>query len=519
MKNKILILGGLLLFLVGCTKNNFDSEHLGEGKPSISNASVVASANFGDSIRFSAKVGDESIPLSTLKAQLYFSDVMVSETVIRTKEYGEYNGKIFVPMIAKTPEGTATLKLVAQNIGQVITEQKFDLALSYADYPYLTLITESGKEYKMSKVKKHEYVATDNFPKSLNAIIRADKVTENGSTIYFGWDSEIVIGSKNWIPFTNMKEGNYEVSFNIETLEAAPFIKMLFDGKELHYVSEGVFEIDAEVTKNQIIEIKGIPDFEKMKLAEERISRAGDNSIKFLAPDGKYRFTFDFNNNTLGVYFIKMMFAGKALTELSDGLFEVEFNAIQNQVIEVKDIPTFKDMILDVDYMEKTKENNVKFLPMEGTYKATFNFKDNYVSIVRFVNEKPATLSEDGHGAIYILGTGMGKPSLKNEPGWNPGQGYAVAEIASKVYQVTLVAGKSIKSDSFGFKFFHQDGWAGGEFSKGTYTYTEVYSITNTDGGDLTLQTDKLLEEGATYVFTMDINKGNDKGVLTIVKK
>ena len=54
---------------------------------------------------------------STLKAQLYFSDEMVSETVIRTKVSGqEYNGKIYVPYLANIPNGTATLKFILQNI-------------------------------------------------------------------------------------------------------------------------------------------------------------------------------------------------------------------------------------------------------------------------------------------------------------------------------------------------------------------------------------------------------------------
>lgn len=78
------------------------------GNPTMDFQAEPSSALFGDSLPFTIKASDADVPLSTLKAQLYFSDEMVSETVIRTKVSGqEYNGKIYVPYLANIPNGTS----------------------------------------------------------------------------------------------------------------------------------------------------------------------------------------------------------------------------------------------------------------------------------------------------------------------------------------------------------------------------------------------------------------------------
>ena len=87
------------------------------GNPTMDFQAEPSSALFGDSLPFTIKASDADVPLSTLKARLYFSDEMVSETIIRTKVNGQdYTGKIYVPYLANIPNGTATLKFILQNI-------------------------------------------------------------------------------------------------------------------------------------------------------------------------------------------------------------------------------------------------------------------------------------------------------------------------------------------------------------------------------------------------------------------
>lgn len=64
------------------------------GNPTMDFQAEPSSALFGDSLPFTIKASDADVPLSTLKARLYFSDEMVSETIIRTKVNGQdYTGK------------------------------------------------------------------------------------------------------------------------------------------------------------------------------------------------------------------------------------------------------------------------------------------------------------------------------------------------------------------------------------------------------------------------------------------
>lgn len=64
------------------------------GNPTMDFQAEPSSALFGDSLPFTIKASDADVPLSTLKARLYFSDEMVSETIIRTKVNGQdYTGE------------------------------------------------------------------------------------------------------------------------------------------------------------------------------------------------------------------------------------------------------------------------------------------------------------------------------------------------------------------------------------------------------------------------------------------
>jgi hypothetical protein len=119
---------------------------------------------FGDSLPFTVGVSDADVPLSTLKAQLFFGDEKVSETVIRTKTNADYSGKIFIPYYADIPNGTATLKLVLQNINFTITEKEYDLSVTRPDFEYLTFVT-SDAEYRMERVAPYQYELQGTFPR------------------------------------------------------------------------------------------------------------------------------------------------------------------------------------------------------------------------------------------------------------------------------------------------------------------------------------------------------------------
>lgn len=60
---------------------------------------------------------------------------------------------------------------------------------------------------------------------------------------------------------------------------------------------------------------------------------------------------------------------------------------------------------------------------------------------------KPAKLQDDGTGAIWAIGKGIGKPSVtSSEVGWEPSKALCLAQVASKKYQLTLKAGETLKT-------------------------------------------------------------------------
>ena len=68
--------------------NSCNDDEFLPGNPSMEIKAENADALFGDSLPFTIKASDVDVPLSTLKAQLFYGEEQVSETVIRTKTSG-----------------------------------------------------------------------------------------------------------------------------------------------------------------------------------------------------------------------------------------------------------------------------------------------------------------------------------------------------------------------------------------------------------------------------------------------
>ena len=157
------------------------------GNPVMDIKTETASACFGDSLAFTVNASDADVPLSTLKAQLYFGEEMVSETVIRTKVSGEdYTGKIYVPFYKDVPNGTATLRYVLQNIHFTITEQTVNVQCTRPQWDHLLLVAEDGTQYAMPRTGENQYAVTASFPQKLNAYILAPAYGTAGNEMTFG---------------------------------------------------------------------------------------------------------------------------------------------------------------------------------------------------------------------------------------------------------------------------------------------------------------------------------------------
>lgn len=439
----ILALAGILA-LNSCSDDEFLS-----GNPDMEFRAGKLNALFGDSLPFTIKASDVDVPLSALKARLFYGEELVSETVIRTKTSGsDYTGKVFVPYYPNVIDGRATLKFILQNIHFTITEMEQEVVLSRPDFPYLTLVDEMGEEYLMKKQSLYNYSVTGRFPQDLKARIKTPKVGENGNELKFGWDNsnQIAVGENtNPIGFSGTADKAYDVTFNTLTYEVGPTVQVTFDGEKMVALDANSYSIQKSLTQGQSIVITGI-----------------------------------------------------------------ETNS----------------WWINSDYFKKEANGALTFLPVDGKYRVVADMKLKNFNVTRMNGDNDATLTDDGHGAIWMMGWGVGSPSMDYQFGWDAGANYCVPEISSKKYQFTGVAGpekgsafgQRFRTDYVSCKFFFQNGY-GGEFSQLTIASDGSESLIKlTSGGNIELIEGVLLKQDATYVLTVDLTAGNSKGIVSLKK-
>lgn len=308
----MVLLAGMLI-LGSCEKDEVKKV----GNPVIESKTEFTSAHFGDSLEFTVNVSDAEVPLSTVKAQLFFSEEMVSETVIRTKTNGDYSGKIYVPYYANIPNGTATLKLVLQNISQTITEKQYDLALTRPDFPYLTLVT-SEEEYRLERTDLYEYTLDEQLPAKVSGYLKAPAVGDQGNELTFGWeDDAIVEGSTNNIPFSNSSSGQYAITFNTFDYHASPFIiAYAINGAVMQRVDDEHFKLDATFDHHEELIIDGIEDLENWWIDPDFIKKDDQGKFFFVPQTGNYRITADFS---LKYFAVEALHNGEPATLQADG--------------------------------------------------------------------------------------------------------------------------------------------------------------------------------------------------------
>lgn len=432
-------LAGVLTF------HSCSDDDVAPGNPVMTAKTEFSDALYGDSLPFTISASDVDVPLSTLKAQVYYDEEMVSETVIRTKTNNDYSGKVFIPFYANVPSGKATLKFVLQNIHFTTTEKEYLLPLSRPDFPYLTFVS-GDDEYRLDREALYQYSVTDNFPQKIKGYIKSPKVGANGNELTFGLENGVIVQGAltDEITFSNSNAGNYPIRFNTYTFVASPFVKLMLNDKEMEMIDDDNYKMDLALEAGQELVFSGIPNFE--------------------------------------------------------------------------------DWWIDPDFFKKKGDNTLSFLPISGSYRVVINFKFEYIYAEALKDGEPATLQADGTGAIWVIGDGIGKPSVSaNQVNWTTEKALCMAPLGSGKYQITVVGGQSVKTTDINFKFFHQKGW-GGEFKSDAITTTSdiVYvgdGSNGRDSGNLGVVAGKSLEDGETYVFTIDLALGNNNAVLSVVKK
>lgn len=283
----------LFTLLYSCKEDEFIVA-IGGGSPTIEVKTAPTASFMGDSLQFTVNVKDQGVALSTLKAQLLFSGEVVAEKIIRTKDYAEYSGKLFVPFLKNIPNGTAALKFTLENVELVKKELEQEVAITRPDFPFINLVTAT-KTYKMNRVALNKYELTENLPFKVSGYLQAPKFGANGNDINFGWESEAVTqGIIQNIPFSNSVSGVYTISFNTLTYEAAPFIiGYAFNGEGMKQINDNLYSVDLQIEKDKEIVIDGIEDVATWTVDGDFVRKDG-SKFSFNALTGKYRFYANF---------------------------------------------------------------------------------------------------------------------------------------------------------------------------------------------------------------------------------
>lgn len=305
----------LTALMASCKDDNVKNP----GNPVMDITGNLGSACFGDTLRFEIKASDDQVPLSTIHAELYFDSEMVAEQVIRTKVSGEtYPVAVYVPYIANIPDGNANLRLTLQNINFTTTEKIYEVAISHADYPYLTFVSDEGMEYRMERVSMYNYEVTDNFEAQMPGKIVAPAAGGATDEVIWGYESsEIKVNASKSIPFTNGGAGTYTISFNTYTMEGAPFTSLSINGTMLEQIEDDIYQVDlSNLAKGDQLTLEGFPNFEEWWLNPDYFESNPDGTFSFMAYNGNYRIIA---NMKLKYFQVVKLVGGAPGTLSSDG--------------------------------------------------------------------------------------------------------------------------------------------------------------------------------------------------------
>ncbi len=254
------------------------------------------------------------------------------------------------------------------------------------------------------------------------------------------------------------------------------------------------------------------------------ITQGVTESIPFSSSTGG-AYTVSFNTKTYqATPFFEILINDEKLKMIDKENYEADINLTQGAELKVEGLDNLANWWIDTDYLTQKTPGVYTFVPISGKYRINANLKLKYFRIEALDGNSPATLKEDGTGAIWIIGQYIGKPSITTkEVGWNTSNALCMAPIGNKKHQITVVGGETINTDEINFNFFHQKGWGGSFISTNMTTTSDIIFIgdgkNGRDNGNLGILPNLKLETGATYIFTVDVAAGIDKAVLTVKKK
>lgn len=259
---------------------------------------------------------------------------------------------------------------------------------------------------------------------------------------------------------------------------------------------------------------------------------------KTLELGGIYRFTIDVSGGTMAAVLTvehdgnqplpaaDLQINGTKMAQLDADNYQLDLDLTQGQTLTFGGADMFTPAWINPDFFEAVSAASAKVIPVSGKYRISANLATKVIDalVLNADGSGLATLSDDGHGAVYFIGYGIGSPAAADEPGWTTEKGVCVPEAAPGIYKMTAQAGKEgstvlgqrFRVSGWDGKFFGARGWA----DLGALTSTlGTEALLDVSKGNINMAADVTLEEGADYELTLDCTGGKNAPVLTFVKK
>lgn len=393
----------------------------------------------------------------------------------------------------------------------------------------LTFLPMSGM-YKVTANFKHSYLRIE----AMKSATELATLNEDGSGAIWAIGGMSVgkptlKNAASWSPeqggmcLARVADKKYQLTF----VAGVSIDASSFDFKFFHQKTwGGEFGGDDILTASDLVKIS---DSGNLGLAEGKTLDMG----------GIYRFTVDISGgNTAAVLTVEKVgeqelppaditVNGTKMTQLDMDNYQVDLDLTQGQTLTLGGADAFSPAWINPDFFEAASATSVKLVPVSGKYRITANLATKVIDalVLNADGSGLATLSDDGHGAVYFIGYGIGSPAAADEPGWTTEKGVCVPEAASGIYRMTAqagvegstVLGQRFRVSGWSGKFFKNRGWDGlGTFSLAAGTEA-FFSIAG--DGNIEIAQGVTLEEGATYELTLDVTGGNDHPVVSLVKK
>lgn len=427
-----------------------------------------------------------------------------------------------------TQNQTYTLTGVSDFAGWDIDRDFFERA-DESNPEALTFLPMSGM-YKVTANFKHSYLRIE----AMKSATELATLNEDGSGAIWAIGGMSVgkptlKNAASWSPeqggmcLARVADKKYQLTF----VAGVSIDASSFDFKFFHQKTwGGEFGGDDISTASDLVKIS---DSGNLGLAEGKTLDLG----------GIYRFTVDISGgNTAAVLTVEKVgeqelppaditVNGTKMTQLDMDNYQVDLDLTQGQTLTLGGADAFTPAWINPDFFEAASATSVKLVPVSGKYRITANLATKVIDalVLNADGSGLATLSDDGHGAVYFIGYGIGSPAAADEPGWTTEKGVCVPEAASGIYRMTAqagvegstVLGQRFRVSGWSGKFFKNRGWDGlGTFSLAAGTEA-FFSIAG--DGNIEIAQGVTLEEGATYELTLDVTGGNDHPVVSLVKK